>query len=465
MRDGQDNGVMSDAAPPAAARPGGRAAARRVLAVLLQAPLSRRARAEAVYCVAALPLGAAGFAIIVALLTAGTVLCVTIVGAVAGLLLLVAVLRAARGLGSGHRRLAGALLGERVRAPARFTPGTGVLGRLDARLRDGTGWRAVAYLLLRLPTAILGGYLVAYLWLGGLFYLTYPLWWGIFQREPDRARGTRQPNAITTFPLGPRHAISLSGTLLVAGLGAVALLIAPWAVRALVLADRWLMRNLLGPGRMSERVATLEQTRAAAVDASAAMLRQVERNLHDGAQVQLAALAMSLGMAREKLGDSGEPLDLGRARELVDSAHRSAKEALVELRGLARGIHPPVLDAGLADALATLAARSAVPVDVSVDVIVRPTAAIETIAYFCTAELLANIAKHSGARHAAIAVADHDGALRLAVTDDGTGGADAAGGTGLAGLAQRVRTVDGQLSISSPAGGPTVVTIDLPSHA
>jgi signal transduction histidine kinase len=201
------------------------------------------------------------------------------------------------------------------------------------------------------------------------------------------------------------------------------------------------------------------------VDASAAMLRQVERDLHDGAQVQLAALAMSLGMAREKLGDSGEPLDLGRARELVDSAHRSAKEALVELRDLARGIHPPVLDAGLADALATLAARSAVPVEVSVDVIVRPTAAIETIAYFCTAELLANIAKHSGARHAAIAVADHDGALRLAVTDDGIGGADAAGGTGLAGLAQRVRTVDGQLSISSPAGGPTVVTIDLPSHA
>ncbi len=456
---------MSVSAPPAAARPAGRAAAGGALHGLLRAPLSRRARAELLYCVVGLPLGAAGFAVTVVLLIAGTALSVTIIGAVAGLLVLVAVLRAARGLGSLHRRLAGAMLGARVSAAARFTPGTGILGRVDARLRDGTGWRAVAYLLLRLPTALLGGYLVAFLWVEGLFLLTYPLWWEIFHQVTPSVHGVRQPSPITTLPFGDTRIGSLAGTLPVAGLGIAAVLIAPWAVRAVVLADQWLMRNLLGPGRLSERVAALEQTRAHAVDDSAAVLRQVERDLHDGAQVQLAALAMRLGMAKEQLGEGAAPADVTRARELVDSAHRGAKQAMAELRDLARGIHPPALDAGLPDALATLAALSAVPVELAVDITVRPTPAIETIAYFCTAELLANIAKHSGARRAAILVTDHDGALRIAVTDDGIGGADPGGGSGLTGLAQRVRTVDGRLDISSPGGGPTVVTVELPSHA
>ncbi len=131
------------------------------------------------------------------------------------------------------------------------------------------------------------------------------------------------------------------------------------------------------------------------MDDSAALLRQVERDLHDGAQIRLATLAMHLGMAREKLGDDGDPLDVAGARELVDAAHRGAKDALAELRDLARGIHPPVLDNGLADALATLAAGSAIPVELATDIPVRPTPAIETIAYFCAAELLANAAKHS----------------------------------------------------------------------
>jgi signal transduction histidine kinase len=192
--------------------------------------------------------------------------------------------------------------------------------------------------------------------------------------------------------------------------------------------------------------------------------RRIERDLHDGAQAQLVALAMKLGLAREKLGDDGRPLDVDAARELVNAAHRNAKDALAELRDLARGIHPPVLDNGLAYALATLASGSAIPVELATDIPVRPTPAIETIAYFCAAELLANAAKHSRAGRIDLRATGHDGTLLLRVTDDGDGGADPAGG-GLAGLAQRVSTVDGRLEVASPPGGPTRVTVRLPLRA
>ncbi len=261
------------------------------------------------------------------------------------------------------------------------------------------------------------------------------------------------------------HVATFAGTFLTFAIGAATVLLAPWLTRAVVAADRRLIRGLLGPGALAERVRALEETRALAVDDSAAMLRRLERDLHDGTQARLVALAMSLGMASEKLGDSAQPPDAARARELVESAHQTATEAIAELRDLARGIHPPVLDGGLADALATLAARSAVPVELSVDVLVRPTAAIETIAYFCAAELLANVIRHSGARHAAIEATQRDGALRHRVTDDGRGEARPGVGSGLVGLAQRVRTVDGSLAIVSPRGGPTVITVELPLHA
>src|SRR6266536_3524731 len=148
-------------------------------------------------------------------------------------------------------------------------------------------------------------------------------------------------------------------------------------------------------GRLTQRVHDLEQTRALAVEDAAARLRRLERDLHDGAQIRLATLTMNLGMARKKLGDAGVVPDLTAARELVGAAHQNAKDALVDLRELARGIHPPVLDNGLADALASLTATSALPAELAVSVPVRPTPAIETIAYFCAAELLANAAKHS----------------------------------------------------------------------
>jgi signal transduction histidine kinase len=216
----------------------------------------------------------------------------------------------------------------------------------------------------------------------------------------------------------------------------------------------------------AERARELQEKRARAVDQSAARLRRIERDLHDGAQVRLAALAMVLGEVTDNLehGARGIGSD-GQIRTLIGTAHRNAIETLAELRDLARGIHPPVLDRGLAAALSSLADTVSIPVDVTVRTRERPSAAIEAIAYFCAAELLANITKHSGASRAAINVGDDQGRIVITVTDNGSGGAFLASGGGLAGLRERVQTVDGHLGIDSPPGGPTTITIELPGHA
>ncbi|HLN41596.1 MAG TPA: ATP-binding protein, partial [Acidimicrobiales bacterium] len=161
--------------------------------------------------------------------------------------------------------------------------------------------------------------------------------------------------------------------------------------------------------------------------------------------------------------------DLHQVSELVNDAHRGAKEAIVELRDLARGIHPPALDIGLEGALATLAARNTVPTDLTLALNDRPTQAIEAIAYFCVAELLANVAQHANASQARITCAQHGRWLRLVVRDDGMGGAQlsrqGSSSSGLSGLAERVHAVDGRFDLVSPLRGPTVVTVDLPLHA
>jgi signal transduction histidine kinase len=225
----------------------------------------------------------------------------------------------------------------------------------------------------------------------------------------------------------------------------------------------------------AERARELQERRARVVDESAARLRRIERDLHDGAQVRLAALAMTLGEIKESLdaaaaaaGSADDSRSDGadaRTRLLAAAAHRNAKETLAELRDLARGIHPPVLDRGLGAALATLAETSPVPVGLEVSIAERPSPAIESIAYFCVSELLANVAKHSGASHATVSASDTEGMLQVTVADDGSGEAHIAPGGGLAGLVERVQTVDGRLGIDSPAGGPTVITIELPGHA
>lgn len=247
-----------------------------------------------------------------------------------------------------------------------------------------------------------------------------------------------------------------------------AILFAPAALNGSLayLMPRW--KRALDELKSGPRVRELERSRALVVDDAVARLRRIEQDLHDGAQAQMVAVVMKLGLARDHLGNAVAERrqgDLVRALELVDAAHRGAMEAITELRDLAHGIHPPALAEGLGAALAALAARSDFPVELVLDLPERPSESIEVIAYFCAAELLTNAAKHSGARHITLEMTHHLGLVRLRVSDDGTGGARIEAGGGLAGLADRVKTVDGTLHLASPAGGPTVVTIELPSHA
>jgi len=315
------------------------------------------------------------------------------------------------------------------------------LSWLAGRIFDPGTWRTRAYFAIKAPLAGAGLAVVAGLWLGGLYFLTFPAW---------RALGVPSPSLAVSFLLIPA--------------GAAMLLAAPWLVHVTTEPDLWLIRTLLGPSSPADRIRALEESRARVVDDSAARLRGIERDLHDGTQAQLVALAMKLGLAQEKLHGAA-PVDLARITQLVDDAHRRAVEAIADVRTLARGIHPAMLDNGLTDALATLAARSAQPVELVTDIPERPSAAIETIAYYSASELLANVAKHSGARHATLEAVHVPGLLRIRVTDDGRGGASPVPGGGLVGLAERVRTVDGRIHIDSPAGGPTAVTVELPSHA
>ena len=319
---------------------------------------------------------------------------------------------------------------------------------MGARVLEPVAWRTRGYFALKLPLAVIGLAVIAACWLGGVFCLTFPAW---------RTLGLGSA-------FGGAGLASLSGSFTLLPLGVALLIAGPWATHGLTEVDLWLMQGLLGPGSSAARIRALEQSRARVVDDSAARLRTIERDLHDGTQAQLVALAMKLGLAREKLHDAGG-IDLARVSQLVEDAHRGALEAITDLRTMARGIHPPVLDNGLADALATLANRSAVPVELITDIPERPSAAIETIAYFSAAELLTNVVRHSGARHATLEAVHVPGLLRVRVTDDGVGGARPVPNGGLCGLAERVRTVDGRIEIRSPSGGPTTVTVELPSHA
>ena len=433
---------------------------RRAAGIVLRAPLTRRTLHELLYCGLGGLAGVAGFLLTLVLLTTGFTVSASIIGTVIGLLLITVALRVSRRLGSLHRRLLKRFLGHQVEGPLRFQPGTGLLGRLDRRLRDRAAWRGVWYSLIKLPVAAVQLYTVV-LTVFGLVDLSYPVDWVLFRHHSG---GNLSPLvAVVPVPFGGQLEVhSFLGTYPAAIVGAACVVAGAWLARAINAGDRALVRSLLGPSSMAERVSELERTRTLAVEDSAAALRRVERDLHDGAQMRLAALAMNLGMAREKLdGDDGATV-----RELIDAAHRNAVDALADLRDLARGIHPPVLDSGLASALASLATSSAIPASVTADIGTRPAPAIETIAYFCAAELIANATKHSYANQIKIKIyTERTEVLRLEVSDDGIGGADAGRGSGLAGLAQRVSTVDGRIDVVSPVGGPTTVTVELPLRA
>ncbi len=442
----------------------------RIVWVIVREPFRRRAWAELGYFLASSALACAGAMVLGFLSVTGLMLTVAFVG----VLLLGGGLRAARGIGPWQRGLARQALGEEIDEPGPFIARPGLFGWLRAALGDRVAWRSVAYVLAKLPLTLLGAWFALSVWLAALFDLASPftghithIGFGILGNlTTSRAGLGGGPTA--GFPTG----------VVAFALGVLVLLVAPWPMRLVVHLDRRLMYLLLGPDAASSRVRRLEQSRSRTLATATETMQHIERNLHDGTQAQLVALAMRLGQAKEKLeslgvdgvGDkSGRTAELDAVRRLVDEAHRGAKEAITDLRDLARGIHPPALDTGLENALATLAARSPMSTEVTVSLPSRPTPAIEAICYFCAAELLANVAQHARGSRASLSCAQHGPWVRIVVRDNGRGGAAVhragSSSSGLAGLADRVCAVDGSLSIASPTGGPTTITVDLPSHA
>ena len=314
--------------------------------------------------------------------------------------------------------------------------------------RDPGVRRRAAHQVLAMPLGLLTSGIVYVLLSGALALLAMPLM--AWMLPVDGGAEFWIPFAAS----GP-------GRALLAGIGLVLLLLAPAVVRGLVALDVAFARALLGPlpGALARRVDELERSRARVVDAGEAERRRLERDLHDGTQQQLVALGMTLGRAKARY--ARDPLAVG---ELLDDAHQQAKDAVTDLRGLIRGLHPPVLtDRGLDAALSAIAVRCPVPVDLTVELDERPNATVEAIGYFVVAEALTNVARHSHAAHASVAVRrEGGGPLWITITDDGVGGADPDRGTGLRGLADRVSGVDGQLRVDSPVGGPTVLIVELP---
>ena len=418
----------------------------------LRAPVSAWTWRGFAYLIVCAPLAFVGFWGMAICLMFGVLFAITFLG----LPLIAVTVLGGRSVGQLQRKLGRSMVRARVDDPPPFRRRPGLFGWLGSALSDATGWRAFAYLLVKFPVAMVGTFGAALLWAQSILLLTYPVWWSLFDVTTKDSHGVNHHSEVQ---FGSFYFDTWPKALLLSAIGLVAVFLAPWPVRGLVALDGVLMRWLLGPTQSAERVHELERTRAHAVDDSAAALRRIERDLHDGTQARLIALAMNLGQAKETLDAAS---DSSRVRELVGGAHESAKDAIAELRDLVRGIHPPVLDQGLDAALATLAARSTVPVDLHVRVPVRPSPAIETIAYFCVAELLTNVVRHSGATRAALDVRSRGHTLRVQVRDDGRGGARIGAGTGLTGLAERVRTVDGRLRVDSPDGGPTTVTLEVP---
>ncbi|MFY9892218.1 MAG: histidine kinase [Streptosporangiaceae bacterium] len=345
----------------------------------------------------------------------------------------------ARQLTDLTRRLCGEWCGVPIASPYRPEPtGEGEDGLPTWRQRrrwvmdDPATWRDVAWILLNpwLGAVLAGGSAAAIVY--GIFGMALP-------------HGSTQLAGVISHPL---YGILLAVSGFVA---------APWLLRGY----GEFTRSLLGPTRhaqLAQRVSHLAQTRSDAIDTGAAEMRRVERDLHDGAQARLVALGMTLDAA-------GQLIDINpaAAQALLTEARDNSVKALAELRDLVRGIHPPVLaDRGLADAVRALALDSPLQVRVTNELPGRPPGPVESAAYFAVSELLANVGKHADARRVWIDIRHDGGVLRIGVTDDGCGGADPAGGTGLSGIERRLAAFDGVLAVSSPPGGPTVVNMEIP---
>ncbi|WP_231740266.1 MULTISPECIES: sensor domain-containing protein [unclassified Mycobacterium] len=404
-------------------------------------PLQPESWRRYLYFVLVSVLAVAGVAFLfVASLASGLLLATLI-----GIPLLALVVMSGRAWNRLYRALA-RLTGVEIDAPPPFERPGGRLQTITAALTDGVGWRSLGFVTLHSVVMTPVGYFV----IVGIAVCA------ISVASPLVYVAVGHPFMTIGEPVD-----SLPAYLLLSIGGLAGLYALGWVMIGVGRVDVMLARTLLGATERDRRVGQLERARADVVDESAATLQRVERDLHDGTQARLITVAMALARAEENFASS----DVGRARELVSDALANTKDTLTELRDLVRGIRPPALDLGLEAAVQTLAARNPLPVDVTVDLPVRPSIGVETMAYFCVAELLANVSKHSGADHATVTIRSDPRELRITVQDNGSGGVQVGTGSGLTGLRERLAMLDGDLVVDSPDGGPTVVTVVVPPGA
>ncbi len=358
-------------------------------------------------------------------------------------------------VGARFERLqAASLLGVEILSPYRPSLAQRPVERAKAHLRDPATWRDLLYLNLLFPLGMIWLVLQVTLWTICFVFTFAPLGLALGERfgwEITMLQTTRMEWTLATWP----------EAFLASAFGILFLLpVTARIVRGAGALQARIAHGLLSPTASSQLHARVEQLTISGkrgLDAAEAERSRIERDLHDGAQQRLVAVAMELGMAREKIADDPE-----QARVLVDTALENAKLAITELRDLARGIHPVVLtDRGLDAALSALAARSAIPVTVDTSLEGRLPATLESTAYFVVAEALTNAQKHSGATRVSVSVRQADNHVRVTVTDNGRGGADPAG-AGLTGLANRVAAIHGTLTVTSPVNGPTIIEGVLP---
>ena len=330
----------------------------------------------------------------------------------------------------------------------------GVVEVLKAEFLDESRWRDVLYVGINLPLAVLEFAVVTSLWVAALVLLTAPIWF-----DPGAGRGA-------PFDLG-WIGVAPSGAAWLGGLAGLVLLPVAASLAQLVMAlHRALVAGLICTSETRElrrQVETLRESRSAVIDVEASELRRIERDLHDGAQQRLVMLTIDLGLASERIDTDPES-----AKRLVLEGREQASLALAELRSLVRGIAPAILlDRGLVAAIESIASRGAVPTSVQSELPPdeRLPDAVERAAYFVAAEALANVAKHSAAQRCEVRCRRDGERLVVEVWDDGVGGAVLGPGGGLAGLAGRVEAVDGAFSVSSPAGGPTLIRAEFPVSA
>ncbi|MEV6277332.1 sensor domain-containing protein [Nocardia sp. NPDC051832] len=439
--------VFLDPPPPAGPQ---------VWRTILRAPFQVRAWKELAYLLAGFALGLVVVTYLFVAIGGGLYVSITIIG----IPLLALALLGGRTFGRIYRALTRTLLDTPVEPPPPFQRQPGVFGFLKSAFTDRPSWRALLFLVVQVPLGLVLGYLALIVVAMTVFVALSPIFWAALRPVNIDENGVEH-HSLMQF--GSFYVDTWPRVLGVAAIGLVLCFALPWLVRALCLVHRALTLTLLSATTRDKQLAELQESRRAVVDDAAATLRRVERDLHDGTQARLVTIAMALGRAEERLDAGGDP------RDLIANAHASSKEALTELRELVRGIHPPALELGLEPALETLTSRCAVPVDLRVTLPQRPSPAIEAIAYFSVAELLTNVVKHAHANRAWVSVVPHDGrTIAITVRDNGIGGVlppgdtETAGGSGLSGLAARARAVDGTLTVDSPTGGPTVVTLLLP---